>query len=452
MVEDNPRQNELEELVSFCKSFPLIYIWEHDTVQRLISKYLHFAEIRIQGFVKSRVQSCDQEGEPFPVITLLELKKLNARCADKIGIIISTDSAMYNQDIQLIKSVSGVDNFFFVSEWNKRTIPYKMTPRSKENFWVEVNLADHCNLNCQCCDHFSPIAKPTFLDFDQYVRDLKRLSDLTDNKIGLIKLQGGEPLLNDRLIDFMRVTREIFPNAFLCLFTDGVLLKKWGNKTEEENLWKAVKDYEYEIRWTHYPIGLNVDEIKEKAISYGVEWWEDPPPFKKGARLWFFSEIGALKYKGVKHSVKHPFWLEGGVAPFRWISCYQFNESIVLRDGKIYTCPIIPYAHFFNEYFNQNLLVTENDSIDIYKVKSYEEIAEFCTHRMPFCTYCAVHHRSVMDWCQSKHTIDEWTESKTLGCECICCEGKPGTLKKLCNSIKNDGIIKTCKKCVKRIL
>ncbi len=122
MVEDNPRQNELEELVSFCKSFSLIYIWEHDSVQRLISKYLHFAEIRIQGFIKSRVQSCDQEGEPFLVITLLELKKLNARCADKIGIRISTDSAMYNQDIQLIKSVSGVDNFFFVSEWNKRTI------------------------------------------------------------------------------------------------------------------------------------------------------------------------------------------------------------------------------------------------------------------------------------------------------------------------------------------
>lgn len=113
---------------------------------------------------------------------------------------------------------------------------------------------------------------------------------------------------------------------------------------------------------------------------------------------------------------------------------------------------MIPYAHFFNEYFNQNLVVSEQDFIDIYKAKSYEEIAEFCTHRMPFCTYCAVHHRSVRDWCQSKHTIDEWTEPKSLGCEHICCERKHGAFKKLCNSIKKDGIIRTCKKCVKRIV
>ncbi len=454
MVEDNPNQNELEELAAFCKKFPNIYIYEHESTQRLISKYLHFAQIKIQGFVKPEVSDCDRAGEPFPVINLLQLKEKNQQGA-RIGVIISTDSAMYNQDVSLIKEASGVDNFYFVSEWNKRTIPYKMMPRSKENFWVEVNLADHCNLNCQCCDHFSPIAKPTYLDFDQYVKDLKRLSELTDNKIGLIKLQGGEPLLNDRLIDFMRVTRQVFPNAFLCLFTDGVLLKKWGSKQGEENFWKTVKEYEYEVRWTHYPIGLNIDAVKEKALSYGVEWWENPPPFKKGARCWLFSEIGALSYKGVKHSVKHPFWLEGGIEPFRWISCYQFNESIVLRDGKIYTCPMIPYAHYFNEYFKENLEVKDDCFIDIYKAKSYEEIAEFCTHRTSFCNYCAVHHRSARDWCQSKHTLEEWTEEKP---ECgdfipdFTISKKKGIFRKITDSLKNDGVFKTGKKCVKKVL
>lgn len=129
-----------------------------------------------------------------------------------------------------MQSVSGVSDFYFVSEWNKRTIPHKMAPRPKELFLLEVNIADHCDLNCQCCDHFSPIATPTFLDFEQYVRDLRRLSELMDNKIGLIKLQGGEPLLNDRLIDYMRVTREFFPEAYLCIFTAGLLLQKWGEQ------------------------------------------------------------------------------------------------------------------------------------------------------------------------------------------------------------------------------
>lgn len=407
MVEDNPIQSELEMLVTFCTKYPHIYIYRHTQSQILIAKYLHMASIRVEGYLCEGDSEQEYGDDTLPVLSIAQLKRKYKK--NTVGILVST--ATSEEDNNALQSV-GLKNTFIFSEWNRRTIPYKMTPRSKENFWIEVNLADHCNLNCQCCDHFSPIAPPTWLDFDQYVKDLKRLSELTDNKIGLIKLQGGEPLLNDRLIDYMRVTREIFPNAFICLFTAGLLLKKWGNQPQEKNLWWAVKEYEIEVRWTHYPIKLKFDEIKKEVQDHGIEWWETPPPFEKGARVWFFSEIGALQYKGEKHSVKHPFWLEGGVAPYRWISCYQFNESIVLRDGKIYTCPMIPYAHFFNAYFNRELKVTDEDYIDIYKAKSYEEIAEFCTHRVPFCGYCAVHHRYSRPWKQSGHTIEEWTEPR----------------------------------------
>ena len=401
MVEDNPNQKELEKMAVFCSKYNHIFLYGYDYTERMIAKYMKMASLTIDGYVSDNIESVNDE---LQIITFDKLKSDYKK--SKVGIIVSSGK---DEDVLQIKKY-GFKHIFVVDEWNRRTIPYKMTPRSKENFWVEVNLADHCNLNCQSCDHFSPIAEPTFLDFDQYVKDLKRLSDLTDNKIGLIKLQGGEPLLNTKLIDYIRVTREIFPNAFICVFTAGLLLKKWGND-DNNNLWKAVKDYEIEIRWTHYPIPLKFDEIRKTVESYGIEWWETPPPFEKGARVWFFSEIGALQYKGEKHSVKHPFWTNGGVAPFRWISCYQFNESIVLRDGRIYTCPMIPYVHFFNDYFKCNLEVKEEDSIDIYKVESYEEIAEFCTRRVPFCSYCAVHHRYSRPWKQSEHTIEEWTEN-----------------------------------------
>jgi hypothetical protein len=302
----------------------------------------------------------------------------------------------------------GIRNFYIVSEWNKRTFCKKMLPRALEDFYLEVNLADHCNLNCQCCDHFSPIAKPTFLDFDQYVKDIHRLAELTGNKMGLMKLQGGEPLLNDRVIDYMKVTRECFPDSHICLFTDGLLLIKWGEYTDERNIWKAVMDYEIEIRMTQYPIPLQLERITNQAKKYGVPITFDPPKFEKGGRLWVFSEIGALGYRGIKHSVKHPFDLQASQDKFRWISCYQFNESIVLRDGKIYTCPMIPYAHFFNEAFGQNLEVKEDCYIDIYKAESFWEIAEFCTHRTSFCDYCAVHKRSSRPWKQSEHSMEEW--------------------------------------------
>lgn len=240
------------------------------------------------------------------------------------------------------------------------------------------------------------------------MKDIKRIAHLTDGKLGIMKLQGGEPLLNDRLIDYMRVTREIFPDTLICLFTAGLLLNKWDSSDPDRNIWEAVRKYEAEVRLTRYPIPLDIDRITSAARRHDVEVTFDPPEFKKGSRLWIFTEIGALKYKGEKHSVKHPFDLSGNQDKYRWISCYQFNESIVLRDGKIYTCPMIPYAHYFNEAFHQNLEVREDCYIDIYKAASYQEIAEFCTHRTSFCDYCAVHRRSVRNWKQSEHSMEEW--------------------------------------------
>lgn len=177
----------------------------------------------------------------------------------------------------------------------------------------------------------------------------------------------------------------------------------------EDNIWEAVKEYQIEVRITCYPIPVKFDEVKEQLRRYDIPCYTTPPEGGKGARVWFFTEIGALEYQGVKHSVKHPFDLAGTQDAFRFISCYQFNESIVLKNGRIYTCPMIPYVNYFNQYFAQNLEVCPDDSIDIYSAKSYEEIAEFCTHRVPFCRYCAVHCRSVREWKQSEHALEEWT-------------------------------------------
>ena len=128
----------------------------------------------------------------------------------------------------------------------------------------------------------------------------------------------------------------------------------------------------------------------------------------KSAKLWLLNDVGNTA-REIKLSTKHPFDLTGQQEKFRFISCYQLNESMVLRKGKIYTCPIIPYSEHYNKRFDQNLHVTEDCYIDIYKAKSYEEIAEFLTHRTSFCNYCAVHKRYEMPWKQSEHTIDEWT-------------------------------------------
>ena len=79
------------------------------------------------------------------------------------------------------------------------------TPRDTLRF--EIHLCDHCNLNCKGCGHFSPLAQKRFLDPAVFERDCRQLSKLSNRKIELIDLMGGEPLLHPHI-----TTIDLFTN------------------------------------------------------------------------------------------------------------------------------------------------------------------------------------------------------------------------------------------------
>lgn len=190
MVQDNPNMHELEELMEFCASHRPIYLFDHGEPQRLVAKYLCMAGISVSAYLVPEIMPDDRIGESIPVRNLYTFRKTLFSSHKAAGVILTVADYRNTQVIDMLSSV-GFQHLYVMSEWNKRTIPHKMRPRSRELFLLEVNLADHCNLNCQCCDHFSPLAEPTFMDFNQYVRDINRLAELTDHSIGLMKLQGG---------------------------------------------------------------------------------------------------------------------------------------------------------------------------------------------------------------------------------------------------------------------
>lgn len=88
----------------------------------------------------------------------------------------------------------------------------------------EYHVNDHCNMNCKGCGHCANLFKePTFTDFAEYDKDINRIRELYDG-VGLIRLLGGEPLLNRKLDCFIERAREIFPEAELHIVTNGILL------------------------------------------------------------------------------------------------------------------------------------------------------------------------------------------------------------------------------------
>ncbi|GHT86629.1 hypothetical protein FACS1894137_12480 [Spirochaetia bacterium] len=276
----------------------------------------------------------------------------------------------------------------------KKTAPERLKRRTLLRF--DVHLAEHCNLNCNGCGHFSPLAEKTLLDLSSFEKDCMRLSYLTNGEIEDVSLCGGEPLLHPEIIGFLRTARKYFKKlgggGMIRVITNGMLLA-----SQKDDFWKACNQNQINIEISLYnSVKIDFEKIKQLAINYDVnilfrgdistnqrEWWRKP-----------------LDITG-KQKASESFK-----------TCDLANTCIQLVDGRLYPCSIVAYIKYFNKYFMKNLQVNNNDYIDIYKVKNLDEIFDFLSKPIPFCSYCNTKKVSVVDWHISKKDINEWISYK----------------------------------------
>ncbi|MBQ7561463.1 MAG: radical SAM protein [Synergistaceae bacterium] len=260
-------------------------------------------------------------------------------------------------------------------------IPEKK-PHKLINF--EVHLADHCNLNCVGCNHFSPLAEPSCVSIETFKRDFERMGELFSHKCGRIHLLGGEPLLNPDVIELMKIARENFPEGEINIYTNGILLPQ-----QDEKFWRACHDNNINIIMTHYPIKIDVDKINSLADKFNVV---------------FHCSMAD------KTMFKNPLDLSGsGNAIKNFAKCAKGNGCIFLDDGKLYTCTLISNLKFFNKAFNQNIPVTEADYINIYDDITSDEIFKRLATHVPVCSYCNMDDfEGDIEWHVSKREMSEW--------------------------------------------
>lgn len=259
----------------------------------------------------------------------------------------------------------------------------------------EISLAEHCNLNCYGCDHFAPLAKPEFADLEESRRDLTRLAELFGHRITEFYLAGGEPLLHPEITKFMEAARQAFPNSKIGIVTNGILLPK-----QPEEFWLACKKYNIALQPTKYPIDVDYEAMGERAQQYGVSYC-----------CW-----GSTN-KAQKTSTYFPLNTQGfHRGSWNFTACLLAGHNLSLEHGRLYTCSVAGKVRHFNEYFGKDLKMSPKDSIDIYAVKSEEEIDEYLMHPIPFCEYCTHWHidlgmpwHRAMPWQQSRREIREWT-------------------------------------------
>ncbi|MCL2798225.1 MAG: radical SAM protein [Firmicutes bacterium] len=255
-----------------------------------------------------------------------------------------------------------------------------------DSYEIEIAIVEHCNLNCAYCSYYSPLAKEGYLSPAALERDLKRIYEISGNKLRLVKLLGGEPTLHPRLIEMLATARKCLAGTKILLFTNGLTLNKMP-----DSFWGSLRDYNIGIISDKYSYrGFNEEKLMDAAAAKGINL------------LWTSVGPKLMDY--------FPLDLTGSQNGEENYGKCDFLNHNQLRDGRLYCCTTPPNIFHFNNYFGTELKVREKDSIGIHGDITHEDILAYLSKPIPFCRYCDKT-RLVREsrWKVSERKIEEWS-------------------------------------------
>lgn len=381
----------MKQIINAIKENRLIVIFGCSQIGKEIAEYIKeilyydnfvFADNSEQkqneGFLGKKVVSPIYSINQNPIYIIASINFYSEMIKQLVELGVNNENIVLSNET-LIKKISDLEKLI-----NKRI------PKKKMNFVID--LSEHCNLNCQNCDHFSPLAEKKFMDIDVFKNDIARMAELFGGQgeyITSVDLEGGEPLLNEKVTDYIVVVHKYMPDTVVRIFTNGILLKNM-----DDLFWKICREHRVVLEITKYPIEFDYNYIVEKAKKEKVE-------------LKFFSGGDVIKTSSHK-----PINLDGTSDIYdSFHKCYMANgDCPMLKEGKLYPCTFVPNISIFNKYFEKNIEVCDRDYIDIYKDTSMQEIFEFLSNPIPACKYCQPEKwTNGHVWKTSKKEICEWT-------------------------------------------
>lgn len=183
--------------------------------------------------------------------------------------------------------------------------------------YLEFHTNDHCNLNCKNCNNYSNLVQSeVFTDYGQFAKDVSRLKVLVSH-IHVIRILGGEPLLNKETYRFVKLMREKYPYAELRIVTNGTLLlqvdERLANTMLEENAMFEISAYPI----LYDKMDTIAAYLHEKGIRFKIGW--------------------------IANRFNPPLIHEYGY-PLKTVDC----NCIHMRNGKLARCPLVQYLDYYN--------------------------------------------------------------------------------------------------------
>ena len=258
----------------------------------------------------------------------------------------------------------------------------KVSTDSSDLLYLETHVADTCNLKCRGCMHFSNIAiHPNYPDLQEFERDFSRLSELFSN-IFIIRLMGGEPLLNPKLHDYIKIARQYFPAAELRIVTNGLLIPK-----QPDDLWEVMRKCHAAMDISPYPPTMEkIEELIAKLDKEGIPYGtiaEELQNFRKSLTL------------SPNHNLEKAVRLCGSA------------HCRFLRNGKIAKCPLPLLIEDFNHEYG--CTIESKDIYDIYAEQSGAALKEKLEQYADMCRYCP-DEAVFIPWQRTRHDarMEDW--------------------------------------------
>lgn len=246
--------------------------------------------------------------------------------------------------------------------------------------YLELHLANGCNLNCRGCSHFSPLFdRNSFPDANALLWDIARLAALFDG-IGHLRLLGGEPLLNPDLLLILPEIRRLLPESRLTIVTNGLLADRLG-----ESFIEAVSHLDIAVRLTSYP--ATQQTVRQTAAQYqarGIDAQASP--------LTSFFRLFLRKDR------KNGFQ-----------RC-ELRHCVLLHNGRLWRCSIAAFISVYNQAFGCRY--PEEAGIDIYDSEDGWSLLSKLDLPGELCQFC-YDDRTLQPWQQTNHPLkNDWIADK----------------------------------------
>ena len=223
---------------------------------------------------------------------------------------------------------------------------------------AEMHIADHCNLNCKGCTHFSPIFEKELPDFKTRMKDVAWLKSQFSNVL-YFSILGGEPFLNPDIIKYIVEIRKLLPDSYIQIVTNGLLLLHL-----DEEVFSHIRENKITVSISEYePTHKKIKEIEEILKKYRVSYIIRPYDSKQKFNI-PLSLSDKSKY------------------PPKCIS----NGCVNVWNGKIARCPTLMYVEKFNEVFHTDL-PTEG-IMQMRDCPDGAKLLELLQKEVPLCKHC----------------------------------------------------------------